>query len=246
MTLLNIIKKGYQIMIKNIMGTVLAIAVAFGAGTNMSHATTQNNTEKIVKASGSTTLSDHHAKVRFTRSSDIKTISKSYQLKNSDKISEIIYLPVNDYSINDAAGQKAVVSVETRLASYSVSKKGFYDQASFVDSAKSKDHSFTLNKSVLTNYDFSNIKSISGSDAALESCLKKAYDFSVSKKSILKESLKISSKDDASIQVYTLNRIYDYQLWEADLSKDVSSDSYLGNGTIKRPIGVIITVNANK
>lgn len=246
MTLLNIIKKGYQIMIKNIMGTVLAIAVAFGAGTNMSHATPHNNTANIVKASGSTTLSDHHAKVRFTRSSDIKTISKSYQLKNSDKISEIIYLPVNDYSIDDAAGQKDVVSVETRLASYSVAKKGFYDQASFADSSKSNASSFTLNQTISTDYDFSNMNSISGRASALESCLKKAYDFSVSKKSILNDTLKISNKNESSIQIYTLNRTYDYQLWEADLSKDVSSDSYLGNGTIKRPIGVIITVSTNK
>lgn len=245
MTLLNTIKKGYQIMIKNIMGTVLAIAVAFGAGTNMSHTTTQNHTEKIVKASGSTTLSDHHAKVRFTRSSDIKTISKSYQLKNSDRISEIIYLPINDYSVDDATGQKDIVSVETRIASYSVVKKGFYDQASFIDSSKINDPSFTLNKTISTNYDFSNINSISGKDATLEFCLQKAYDFSVSKESILNESFKISNKNASSIQIYTLNRTYDYQLWEADLSKDVSSDNYLGNGTIKRPMGIIIAIGAN-
>lgn len=70
-------------MIKNIKGTVLAVAVAFGAGTNLSHTPPQTNTKKIVKASGTTTLSDHYSKVRFSRSSDIKTISKTYQLKVS-------------------------------------------------------------------------------------------------------------------------------------------------------------------
>ena len=45
------------------------------------------------------------------------------------------------------------------------------------------------------------------------------------------------------LNIYVLDRTYDYQLWETDLSHDISSDSYLGNGTIKRPVGLIITVS---
>ena len=50
---------------------------------------------------------------------------------------------------------------------------------------------------------------------------------------------------DADLNIYVLDRTYDYQLWETDLSHDISSDSYLGNGTIKRPVGLIITVSKN-
>ena len=49
----------------------------------------------------------------------------------------------------------------------------------------------------------------------------------------------------ADLNIYVLDRTYDYQLWETDLSHDISSDSYLGNGTIKRPVGLIITVSKN-
>ncbi len=50
---------------------------------------------------------------------------------------------------------------------------------------------------------------------------------------------------DADLNIYVLDRTYDYQLWETDLSHDISSDSYLDNGTIKRPVGLIITVSKN-
>ena len=33
---------------------------------------------------------------------------------------------------------------------------------------------------------------------------------------------------DADLNIYVLDRTYDYQLWETDLSHDISSDSYLG------------------
>ena len=49
----------------------------------------------------------------------------------------------------------------------------------------------------------------------------------------------------ADLNIYVLDRTYNYQLWETDLSHDISSDSYLGNGTIKRPVGLIITVSKN-
>ena len=49
----------------------------------------------------------------------------------------------------------------------------------------------------------------------------------------------------ADLNIYVLDRTYDYQLWETDLYHDLSSDSYLGNGTIKRPVGLIITVSKN-
>ena len=153
---------------------------------------------------------------------------------------------INDYSIDDADGQQHTVSVETRLANYSVVKKGFYEQTTFIDSCNTTDHSFTLNKEVSTNYDFSNISSISGETTTLKSILKKSYDFSISKNYKLNDSFQISNEQkEASLQIYTLNRTYDYQLWESDLSHDIPSDSYLGSGTIKRPIGVIIAVTTN-
>lgn len=96
-----------------------------------------------------------------------------------------------------------------------------------------------------TTYDFSNIVSVSGKNAALESCLTSAYGFSVSNRSNMNETFKLSSENGADLNIYVLNRTYDYQLWETDLSHDISSDSYLGNGTIKRPVGLIITVSKN-
>lgn len=59
----------------------------------------------------------------------------------------------------------------------------------------------------------------------------------------MNETFKLSSKNGADLNIYVLDRTYDYQLWETDLSHDISSDSYLGNGTIKRPVGLIITVS---
>ena len=57
--------------------------------------------------------------------------------------------------------------------------------------------------------------------------------------------LNFPQKSGADLNIYVLDRTYDYQLWETDLSHDISSDSYLGNGTIKRPVGLIITVSKN-
>lgn len=52
----------------------------------------------------------------------------------------------------------------------------------------------------------------------------------------MNETFKLSSKNGADLNIYVLDRTYDYQLWETDLSHDISSDSYLGNGTIKRQL----------
>ena len=74
-------------------------------------------------------------------------------------------------------------------------------------------------------------------------CSRSWYRYNRSK--IKNETFKLSSKNSADLNIYVLNRTYDYQLWETDLSHDISSDSYLGNGTIKRPVGLIITVSKN-
>ena len=148
--------------------------------------------------------------------------------------------------MNDADGQNNEVSVDTRLASYSVKKEGYKDQVSYVRSITA-DTSLTqsIKESAATTYDFSNIASVSGKNTALESCLTSAYGFSVSSRSNMNETFKLSSKNGADLNIYVLDRTYDYQLWETDLSHDISSDSYLGNGTIKRPVGLIITVSEN-
>lgn len=52
---------------------------------------------------------------------------------------KIIYIPINDYSVNDIDGQKDIVSVETRFASYSIKKQGFHDQATYKESFKTTD-----------------------------------------------------------------------------------------------------------
>ena len=54
---------------------------------------------------------------------DGKKIISTYGLKDSDKTSKIVYIPFNNYSVNDADGQNNEVSVDTRLSSYSVKKK---------------------------------------------------------------------------------------------------------------------------
>lgn len=229
------------------MGAVIAVAVAVGAGTTgVKSNTTYKNTTQIVTSAKTTTLTDYHSNVEFTKSSDVKKISASYGLKDSDKTSKIVYIPVNDFSVNDADGQNDEVSVETRLANYSVKKEGFKDQVSYVKSSTA-DASLTqtIKESVNTTYDFSNIKSVSGKHSALKSCLTSAYGFCVSKKSNVNDTFKLSSKNGADLNIYVVNRTYDYQLWESDLSHDVASDSYLGNGSVKRPVGVIITISEN-
>ena len=234
-------------MVKNIMGAVIAAAVAVGAGTTgVKSNTTSKEPTQIVRSAKTTTLTDYHSNTEFTKSSDVKKISTTYGLKDSDKTNKIVYIPVNDYSVNDADGQNEEVSVETRLASYTVKKKGYKNQASYVKSSTA-DASLnqTINETIATTYNFSNIASVSGKDVALKSCLTSAYGFSVSKKSNVNESFKLSSKNGADLNIYVINRTYDYQLWEADLSHDVPSDSYLGNGTIKRPVGIIITISEN-
>ena len=176
----------------------------------------------------------------------MKKIISTYGLKDSDKTNKIVYIPVNNYSVNDADGQNNEVSVDTRLSSYSVKKEGYKDQVSYVRSITA-DTSLTqsIKESAATTYDFSNIASVSGKNTALESCLTSAYGFSVSSRSNMNETFKLSSKNGTDLNIYVLNRTYDYQLWETDLSHDISSDSYLGNGTIKRPVGLIITVSKN-
>lgn len=229
------------------MGAVIAVAVAVGAGTTgVRSNTTYKKPTQIITSAKTTTLTDYHSNVEFTKSSDVKKISKSYGLKNSEKTSKIVYIPVNDFSVNDADGQNEEVSVETRLASYSVKKKGYKDQTSYVRSDKADATlTQTIQESVSGTYDFSNIKSVSGKYSALRSCLTSAYGFNVSKKSNVNDTFKLSTKNGADLSIYVINRTYDYQLWENDLSHDISSDSYLGNGTVKRPVGVIITVNEN-
>ena len=228
-------------MIKNIMGAAIAVALAVGIGTTgVISNTTYKKPTQIIAAAKTTTLTDYHSNTEFTKSSDVKKIISTYGLKDSDKTSKIVYIPINNYSVNDE------VPVDTRLANYSVKKKGYKDQVSYVRSITA-DTSLaqSIKESVTTTYDFSNIVSVSGKNAALESCLTSAYGFSVSNRSNMNETFKLSSKNGADLNIYVLDRTYDYQLWETDLSHDISSDSYLGNGTIKRPVGLIITVSKN-
>lgn len=111
-------------MIRNIMGAAIAIALAAGVGTTgVRSNTTYKRPTQIVAATKTTTLTDYHSNTEFTRSSDVKKIISTYGLKDSDKTSKIVYIPVNNYSVNDADGQNNEVSVDTRLASYSVKKR---------------------------------------------------------------------------------------------------------------------------
>ena len=223
----NYMKEKKIYMIKNIMGAAIAVALAAGVGTTGVRSNTTYKKPTQIVAS-------------------VKKIISTYGLKDSDKTSKIVYIPVNNYSVNDADGQNNEVPVDTRLASYSVKKKGYKDQVSYVRSSTA-DTSLaqSIKESVATTYDFSNIASVSGKNTALESCLTSAYGFSVSNRSNINETFKLSSKNGADLNIYVLDRTYDYQLWETDLSHDISSDSYLGNGTIKRPVGIIITVSEN-
>ena len=215
-------------MIKNIMGAAIAVALAVGIGTTgVISNTTYKKPTQIIAAAKTTTLTDYHSNTEFTKSSDVKKIISTYGLKDSD-------------------GQNNEVPVDTRLANYSVKKKGYKDQVSYVRSITANTSlAQSIKESVTTTYDFSNIVSVSGKNAALESCLTSAYGFSVSNRSNMNETFKLSSENGADLNIYVLNRTYDYQLWETDLSHDISSDSYLGNGTIKRPVGLIITVSKN-
>ena len=227
------------------MSAAIAVALAVGIGTTgVRSNTTYKKPTQIIAAAKTTTLTDYHSNTEFTKSSDVKKIISTYGLKDSDKTNKIVYIPVNNYSVNDADGQNNEVSVDTRLSSYSVKKEGYKDQVSYVRSITA-DTSLTqsIKESVATTYDFSN--AVFFPDTALESCLTSAYGFSVSSRSNMNETFKLSSKNGTDLNIYVLNRTYDYQLWETDLSHDISSDSYLGNGTIKRPVGLIITVSKN-
>ena len=115
-------------MIKNIMGAAVAVALAVGIGTTgVRSNTTYKKPTQIIAAAKTTTLTDYHSNTEFTKSSDVKKIISTYGLKDSDKTSKIVYIPVNNYSVNDADGQNNEVSVDTRLASYSVKKEGYKD-----------------------------------------------------------------------------------------------------------------------
>lgn len=231
-------------MIKNIIGAVLAISVAVGAGTSMkTQASFQNKSEKSIKAASSTTLSDLYSKEKFTSSKDIRTITSHYKLKKDKDISKLIYIPIKDYSVNDTENdQNNIVSVETRLASYSVKKQGFCDKVSFAESFKTSERKINLDKKISCSDDFSNIKSVAGRKSTLNVCIKSAYGISATKSYKVKDTLEISDKNSVNVSIYVLERNYDYQLWKSDLSRDISSDSYLGKGTIRRPLGLIVMI----
>ena len=149
---------------KNIMGAAIAVALAVGIGTTgVRSNTTYKKPTQIIAAAKTTTLTDYHSNTEFTKSSDVKKIISTYGLKDSDKTNKIVYIPVNNYSVNDADGQNNEVSVDTRLSSYSVKKEGYKDQVSYVRSITA-DTSLTqsIKESVTTTYDFSNIVSVSG------------------------------------------------------------------------------------
>ena len=84
-------------------------------------------------------------------------------------------------------------------------KKGYKDQVSYVRSIAA-DTSLTqsIKESVATTYDFSNIASVSGKNTALESCLTSAYGFSVSNRSNMNETFKLSSENGADLNIYVL------------------------------------------
>mgnify|MGYP000308488155 CR=1 FL=1 len=109
----------------------------------------------------------------------MKKIISTYGLKDSDKTSKIVYIPINNYSVNDADGQNNEVPVDTRLANYSVKKKGYKDQVSYVRSITANTSlAQSIKESVTTTYDFSNIViCIVEKNAALESCLTSALWF---------------------------------------------------------------------
>ncbi len=175
----------------------------------------------------------------------MKKIISTYGLKDSDKTSKIVYIPINNYSVNDADGQNNEVPVDTRLANYSVKKKGYKDQVSYVRSITANTSlAQSIKESVTTTYDFS-ISYLYLEKCGIRIMFNICIWFSVSNRSNMNETFKLSSENGADLNIYVLNRTYDYQLWETDLSHDISSDSYLGNGTIKRPVGLIITVSKN-
>ncbi|MFR4611640.1 MAG: hypothetical protein ACLT61_13205 [Anaerostipes hadrus] len=104
-------------MIKNIMGAAIAVALAVGIGTTgVISNTTYKKPTQIIAAAKTTTLTDYHSNTEFTKSSDVKKIISTYGLKDSDKTSKIVYIPINNYSVNDADGQNNEVPVDTRLA----------------------------------------------------------------------------------------------------------------------------------
>lgn len=78
----------------------------------------------------------------------------------------------------------------------------------------------------------------------MDSCLKSAYGISATKGFKVNDALEITDNDSANISLYVLERSYDYQLWESDLSQDVPSDSYLGAGTVTRPLGLVIMITS--
>ena len=151
-------------MIKNIMGAAIAVALAVGIGTTgVISNTTYKKPTQIIAAAKTTTLTDYHSNTEFTKSSDVKKIISTYGLKDSDKTSKIVYIPINNYSVNDADGQNNEVPVDTRLANYSVKKKGYKDQVSYVRSITANTSlAQSIKESVTTTYDFSNIVSVSG------------------------------------------------------------------------------------
>ena len=117
------------------MGAAIAVALAVGIGTTgVRSNTTYKKPTQIIAAAKTTTLTDYHSNTEFTKSSDVKKIISTYGLKDSDKTNKIVYIPVNNYSVNDADGQNNEVSVDTRLSSYSVKKEGYKDQVSYVRS----------------------------------------------------------------------------------------------------------------
>ena len=117
------------------MGAAIAIALAVGIGTTgVRSNTTYKKPTQIIASCQNNNLTDYHSNTEFTKSSDVKKIISTYGLKDSDKTSKIVYIPVNNYSVNDADGQNNEVPVDTRLANYSVKKKGYKDQVSYVRS----------------------------------------------------------------------------------------------------------------
>lgn len=80
----------------------------------------------------------------------------------------------------------------------------------------------------------------------MDSCLKSVYGISATKGFKVNDALEITGNDSANIGLYVLERSYDYQLWESDLSQDVPSDSYLGAGTVTRPLGLVVMITSYK
>ncbi|MCR5792115.1 MAG: hypothetical protein K6G65_03005 [Lachnospiraceae bacterium] len=231
-------------------GAILGASLLIAAGVEIFSVNEQKiNAASYTQKASEIRLSEYHQEVVFEDSQDVKKIAKQYNIPHSEDIEEIVYVPIEDPTVDDGMlpqenSDSGISRMDIGLEEYYVKKKGSTEKMgeSFRSSwYQHPDGSMSVNETGKTAYSFQPGSRGTVGESTLETALKAAYGFSVTKSVSITDTQNVEVKKGCkrNIKAYVNNLVYNYELWE----DDVWYDDYKGSGKVTKPVGVVYLIS---